>query len=72
MKFRPLAQTKYALPIGVFALVAAILMERFLPSNQGLNFLEGFLFGLSMVFNLSYISQLRNQQKEQKNNRVID
>lgn len=72
MKFRPLAQTKYALPIGITALAAAILMERFLPSNQGLNFLEGFLFGLSMVFNLSYISQLRNQQKEQKNNRVID
>lgn len=72
MKFRPLAQTRFALPIGITALAAAILMERFLPSNQGLNFLEGFLFGISIVFNMSYVFRLRNQQKEQKNNRVIN
>lgn len=72
MKFRPLAQTKYALPIGIFALAAAILMERFLPSGQGYNFIEGFLFGISIVFNMSYVFRLRNQQKEQKNNRVIN
>lgn len=72
MKFRPLAQTKYALPIGIFALAVAILMERFLPSSQGYNFIEGFLFGISIVFNMSYVFRLRNQQKAQKNNRVID
>jgi len=72
MKFRPLAQTKYALPIGILALAAAIMMERFLPSSQGTSFIEGFLFAISVIFNMSYVYRLRNQQKEQKNNRVIN
>jgi predicted Kef-type K+ transport protein len=70
MRFRSIAQTKLALPIGILALVSAILMERFLPSTEGLNFIEGLLFGMSLVFNMSYILGLRKQQKEIKNKRV--
>lgn len=47
MRFRSIVQTKLALPIGILALVSAILMERFLPSTEGLNFIEGLLFGMS-------------------------
>ncbi len=57
--FRPITNHKLAMPIGLMALAIALIIERFLPSNQGLNFLSGFLFGISIVFNLSYISKLR-------------
>lgn len=46
------------MPIGLLSLAMALIIERFLPSNQGLDFLAGFLFGISIVFNLSYISKL--------------
>jgi hypothetical protein len=70
MRFRSITQTKLALPIGVLALVSAILMERYLPPNEGLNFVEGFLFGVSLVFNMGYILRLRKQQNEIKNKQV--
>ena len=57
--FRPITNHKLAMHIGLMALAIALIIERFLPSNQGLNFLAGFLFGISIVFNLSYITRLR-------------
>lgn len=70
MRFRSITQTKLALPIGLLALVSAILMGRYLPPNEGLNFVEGFLFGVSLVFNMGYILGLRRQQNEIKNKRI--
>lgn len=57
--FRPITNHKLALPIGLLSLAIALIIERFLPSSDGLNFIAGFLFGISVVFNLSGISRLR-------------
>jgi hypothetical protein len=57
--FRPITNHKLAMPIGLLSLAIALIIERFLPSNQGLDFLAGFLIGISIVFNMSYISKLR-------------
>jgi len=45
--------------IGLLSLAIALVIERFLPSNNGLDFIAGFLFGISIVFNLSHIGKLR-------------
>ncbi len=42
-------------PLGLILLAVAILIERFLPENDGLDFIAGFLTGLSIVLNLGYI-----------------
>jgi hypothetical protein len=57
--FRQITNHKLAMPLGFLSLAIALIIERFLPSNQGLDFLAGFLFGISIVFNMSYISKLR-------------
>ncbi len=57
--FRPIANHKFALPIGLLSLAIALIIERFLPSSDGLNFIAGFLFGISIVFNLSGITRFR-------------
>jgi len=57
--FRPITNHKLALPVGLLSLAIALIIERFLPSSDGLNFIAGFLFGISIVFNLSGISKLR-------------
>jgi hypothetical protein len=57
--FRQITNHKLAMPLGLLSLAIALIIERFLPSNQGLDFLAGFLFGISIVFNMSYISKLR-------------
>jgi hypothetical protein len=51
MKYKQLSSQ----PIGLLLLAIAILIERFLPENNGLDFIAGFLFGLSIVLNISYI-----------------
>ena len=42
-------------PLGIALLAIAILIEKLLPANDGLDFISGFLFGLSVVLNLKYI-----------------
>jgi len=44
-----------ALPIGLILLAIALLIERFFPENDGLDFIAGFLIGISIVLNLIYI-----------------
>lgn len=44
-----------ALPIGMLLLAIALLMEKFLPGNNFLDFTEGFLIGLSIVLNIYYL-----------------
>jgi hypothetical protein len=53
MKFKQLTER----PIGVLLLAIALLIERFLPENNGLDFLAGFLFGLSIVLNITFIQR---------------
>jgi hypothetical protein len=43
------------MPIGLILLAIAIVMDKFLPSNSALDFIEGFLMGLSIVLNIVYI-----------------
>jgi hypothetical protein len=50
MKFRQLSG--WPLGAGLFAI--ALLMNRFLPSTDLSDFIEGFLTGLSIVLNLQY------------------
>jgi hypothetical protein len=58
------------MPIGVLALAAALLIERFLPSNDGFDFISGFLIGISLVFNISYLASFRKNRKDLDHNRV--
>jgi len=43
------------MPIGGILLASALLMQRYLPANNLLDFLEGFLIGLSIVLNIYYV-----------------
>jgi hypothetical protein len=43
------------LPLGLILLATAILIERYGPDNNLLDFIAGFLFGLSIVLNMRYI-----------------
>jgi hypothetical protein len=43
------------LPFGLIFLATAILIEKFGPDNNLLDFMAGFLFGLSIVLNMKYI-----------------
>jgi L-lactate permease len=43
------------MPIGLILLAIAIMMDKFLPSNSSLDFIEGFLMGLSVILNIVYI-----------------
>ena len=47
------------IPYGALALALAIVIQRFLPANGLFDFLAGFLLGLSLVLNISYILNLR-------------
>jgi len=51
MKFNKFSER----PFGVLLLVIALIIERFLPENNALDFTAGFLFGLSILLNISYI-----------------
>jgi len=52
---------KLTLAIGLSAMVAAFIIERFLPSTDGLNFITGFLGAMSIAFNLNYLTKLRKK-----------
>ena len=45
-----------SIPVGILLLAIALILERFFPANDGLDFISGFLIGLSIVLNLKYIS----------------
>ncbi len=53
------------MPVGAILLAIAILMEKFLPGSNLLNFIEGFLIGLSIVLNIYYgiVVSKKNKKK---------
>jgi hypothetical protein len=59
MKFQKIL----SLPIGMICLAVGILMEKFLPSNNTLDFIEGFLIGLSVVLNIYYIFVIASKRQ---------
>ena len=58
MCFKKIKQMKdnrfLALRIGIVLLGISILMERYLPSTNWIDFLEGLFIGLSIALNFSY------------------
>lgn len=52
------------LSIGLFALVIAVLLSRYAPSVPVINFLEGFCYALSLVFNMFYLFRQRKIGKQ--------
>ncbi len=46
---------KYFLPLGMFSLIAGILLSQFGGSNPTLSFFAGMAFGLSLVMNLAFL-----------------
>ena len=58
---------KYALtlPLGMILLAIGIIMEKFLPSSPILDFIEGLLFGLSIVLNIYYIASLIHRSRKE-------
>jgi len=54
---------KLTLTIGLATMALAFVIERFLPDNPGLNFIVGFLFAMSIAFNIKYLMGYRRTQK---------
>ena len=54
----------YLLAIGMFALIAAILLGRYVDPSPVINFLEGMFYGLSLVLNAFFLIMMRKQRKE--------
>jgi len=52
-RFNKLKQ--FIIPIGLLMLASSILINRFLPNTESLDFVSGFLMGLSMVINIAGI-----------------
>ena len=44
-----------AFPFGMVLLAIAILMDRYLPENNLVDFIDGLLLGLSLVLNIGYV-----------------
>jgi len=44
-----------AIPIGIVLLAIVILMDRYLPGNNLLDFIQGLLMGLSLVLIIGYL-----------------
>jgi hypothetical protein len=55
---------KLTLPIGLILLATYALMDNFLPETRTMDFLKGFLLGLSIVLNIYYIIVLIKWAKE--------
>lgn len=50
------------LVLGMFSLIFAILLGRYLNPSPIVNFLEGLLYGLSIVFNVFTLIQFRKNK----------
>ncbi|MDP2890673.1 MAG: hypothetical protein Q8P34_17130 [Bacteroidota bacterium] len=58
-----------SIPAGMIFLVFAILIDRFLPQNNFLDFLAGMCTGLSIVLNVRYVLAIaKNKQLKLKAN----
>lgn len=50
------------LALGMFSLIFAILLGRYLNPSPIINFLKGLLYGLSIVFNVFTLIQFRKDK----------
>ena len=53
-----------AMPIGMISLVIAIILTRYFKTTDLLDFISGFLFGLSIVLNLYYIYKVAANKRK--------
>ena len=58
-------QNLLAMPIGIILMAIAIIMIKFLPSNNIYDFIEGVLIGLSIVLNLFYMYFISKKSKKE-------
>lgn len=53
-----------AMPVGMVCLVIAIILSRYVAATKLVDFITGFLYGISIVLNLYYIYTVaRNKRK---------
>lgn len=52
-----------SLPVGVMLLAIAILIDKYLPQSNLLDFIQGLCTGLSIVLNCYYIFSLARQKQ---------
>jgi hypothetical protein len=52
------------LPLSMICLAIVILMEKFLPANNFLDFIEGLFTGLSLTLNVYYIFAISQKNKK--------
>lgn len=48
--------------LGIFSLIFAVLLGRYVNPGPVINFLEGLLYGLAIVFNLFTLIQFRKDK----------
>ena len=58
-------QNLLAMPIGIILMAIAIIMIKFLLSNNIYDFIEGVLIGLSIVLNLFYMYFISKKSKKE-------
>jgi Ca2+/Na+ antiporter len=66
MNLRMKIEEVLARPIGMVFLAIAILIEKFLPANNVLDFIEGLLMGLSVILNIYYCGILYQKNEKKK------
>jgi cytosine/uracil/thiamine/allantoin permease len=56
-----------ATPIGLVLLALAIILDKYLPKSNLIDFLTGFFYGLSIVLTIYYIIVTIRKRKSTKN-----
>lgn len=54
---------KILLPLGLLCLSASLIISRYLAGSPGVDFIAGFLMGLSIVLNLAGLIIISRQRK---------
>ena len=54
---------KYSLSIGLGSLTIGIILNKFVPNNDLMDLIIGFLFGLSIVFNIAFLITLQKSKR---------
>jgi hypothetical protein len=57
-----------ALPVGLICLSFSIFQDRFLPETGLYGFLQGFLFGIGVIFTGFYLLTSLNRKKNEQDN----
>ncbi|MDP4277540.1 MAG: hypothetical protein Q8914_07890 [Bacteroidota bacterium] len=59
---------EYTLPIGLVALSLGLILKQFFDKLPWIQFTEGFLFGLSIVFIIFHLITVKRKRKDEETN----